>query len=62
MSDQIELVQGWFRVARPEPGIFTIEEPLHEERVKSYLIEASGGRCCLTPAWGLAISARWWRS
>jgi len=33
------LVQGWFRVTHPEPGIFTIEEPLHEERVKSYLIE-----------------------
>jgi glyoxylase-like metal-dependent hydrolase (beta-lactamase superfamily II) len=42
VSDQVELVQGWFRVTQPEPGILTIEEPLHEERVKSYLIE--GGR------------------
>jgi glyoxylase-like metal-dependent hydrolase (beta-lactamase superfamily II) len=32
------LRQGWFRVTRPEPGVSTIEEPLHEERVKSYLI------------------------
>ena len=32
------LVQGWFEVRSPEPGVFTIAEPLHEERVKSYLV------------------------
>lgn len=32
------LVQDWFAVTNPEPGIFTIEEPLHDEEVKSSLI------------------------
>ena len=32
------LVQGWFRVEQPEPGVFVIEEPLHVERVKSFLV------------------------
>lgn len=32
------LVQGWFRVSEPEPGVFAIEEPLHDEQVASYLI------------------------
>lgn len=31
--------QPWFTVRAAEPGIFIIEEPHHEERVKSYLIE-----------------------
>jgi glyoxylase-like metal-dependent hydrolase (beta-lactamase superfamily II) len=39
MMERDELVQGWFRVTRPEAGVVTIEEPLHAERVKSYLIE-----------------------
>ncbi|MCC6313063.1 MAG: MBL fold metallo-hydrolase, partial [Thermomicrobiales bacterium] len=30
--------QGWFRVSEPEPGVFAIEEPLHAERVASFLI------------------------
>jgi glyoxylase-like metal-dependent hydrolase (beta-lactamase superfamily II) len=30
--------QDWFQVSEPEPGVFAIEEPLHEERVCSYLI------------------------
>jgi len=33
-----ELVQGWFRVSEPEPGVFAIDEPLHDERVCSHLI------------------------
>lgn len=37
-TDPASLAQGWFAVRRPEPGIFTIVEPLHEEEVKSYLI------------------------
>ena len=32
------LVQGWFSVEQPEPGVFVIEEPLHVERVKSFLV------------------------
>ena len=31
-------VQEWFEVWEAEPGVFVIEEPLHAERVKSYLI------------------------
>jgi len=33
-----ELAGGWFRVAGPEPGVLLIEEPLHDEQVKSYVI------------------------
>lgn len=32
------LVQDWFRVWEDRPGIWVIEEPLHSEGVKSYLI------------------------
>ena len=32
------LVQEWFRVWEDRPGIWVIEEPLHSERVKSYLV------------------------
>ncbi len=28
----------WFAITEPEPGVFVIEEPFHDERVKSYLI------------------------
>lgn len=38
MVQNAALLQGWFGVSEPEPGVYTIEEPLHEERVKSYLI------------------------
>ena len=33
-----ELVQGWFDVREVAAGIHVIEEPLHDERVKSYLV------------------------
>jgi glyoxylase-like metal-dependent hydrolase (beta-lactamase superfamily II) len=36
--DPASLEQGWFEVRAPEPGIFTIVEPLHSEEVKSNLI------------------------
>lgn len=36
--DPASLVQGWFEVRAPEPGVFTIVEPLHSEEVKSNLI------------------------
>jgi glyoxylase-like metal-dependent hydrolase (beta-lactamase superfamily II) len=32
------LVQGWFAVTNPEPGVYTIEEPLHDQEVKSSLV------------------------
>ena len=32
------LEQGWFEVRRPEPGVITIVEPLHQEQVKSSLV------------------------
>src|SRR3954447_17876971 len=35
MSD---LEQAWFRVWEDQPGVWVIEEPLHSERVKSYLV------------------------
>ncbi len=35
MSD---LVQDWFHVWEDRPGVWVIEEPLHSERVKSYLV------------------------
>jgi len=33
-----ELVQDWFRVWEDQPGVWIIEEPLHSEEVKSYLV------------------------
>nr|MDP9472148.1 MBL fold metallo-hydrolase [Chloroflexota bacterium] len=41
MTEPGDLVQGWFAVSAPEEGVFTIEEPLHEEQVKSYLVVGS---------------------
>ena len=35
------LLQDWFRVWQDRPGIWTIEEPLHSEEVKSYLVLGS---------------------
>jgi glyoxylase-like metal-dependent hydrolase (beta-lactamase superfamily II) len=32
------LIQDWFRIWEDRPGIWVIEEPLHSEVVKSYLI------------------------
>jgi glyoxylase-like metal-dependent hydrolase (beta-lactamase superfamily II) len=34
----MELEQDWFRIWEDRPGIWVIEEPLHSEVVKSYLI------------------------
>lgn len=38
VAERAALVQGWFRVVEVEPGVFLIEEPLQDERVKAYLI------------------------
>jgi len=34
----MHLEQNWFRIWEDRPGIWVIEEPLHSENVKSYLI------------------------
>lgn len=41
MNADEALVQDWFRVWEDRPGIWVIEEPLHSEGVKSYLIIGS---------------------
>jgi glyoxylase-like metal-dependent hydrolase (beta-lactamase superfamily II) len=33
-----DLIQDWFRVWEDQPGVWIIEEPLHSEEVKSYLV------------------------
>jgi len=33
-----DLVQDWFRIWEDQPGVWVIEEPLHSEEVKSYLV------------------------
>jgi glyoxylase-like metal-dependent hydrolase (beta-lactamase superfamily II) len=35
------LIQGWFDVSEVEPGVFRIDEPVHFEWVKSFLIVGS---------------------
>jgi glyoxylase-like metal-dependent hydrolase (beta-lactamase superfamily II) len=35
------LVQGWFDVSEVEPGVFRIDEPVHFEWVKSFLVVGS---------------------
>lgn len=32
------LVQDWFAIDEPFPGVFRIQEPLHQENVKSFLV------------------------
>lgn len=44
----------WFTVTEPEPGLFTIEEPLHDERVKSYLIAGDQRAILLDTGMGVA--------
>jgi glyoxylase-like metal-dependent hydrolase (beta-lactamase superfamily II) len=35
------LEQGWFAVDEPSPGVWRIQEPLHDENVKSFLVVGS---------------------
>jgi glyoxylase-like metal-dependent hydrolase (beta-lactamase superfamily II) len=35
---EVELAQGWFAIDEPSPGVFRIQEPLHDENVKSFLV------------------------
>ena len=48
------LIQDWFRVERAAPGVYLIEEPLHVERVKSYLIVGSDRALLLDTGMGVA--------
>lgn len=45
---------GWFRVSRLEPGVWAIEEPLHAERVASYLIAGRERAVLLDTGLGVA--------
>lgn len=40
-DDTGELVQDWFAIDEPSQGVFRIQEPLHEENVKSFLVVGS---------------------
>ncbi len=48
------LAQGWFEVRRPEPGVATIVEPLHEEEVKAYLVSGSARSLLIDTGMGVA--------
>ncbi len=41
MTNDRNLVQGWFSVTRLEPGVTMIGEPLHAEDPKSFLVEGT---------------------
>src|SRR6478672_11535818 len=41
MSAEKRIVQNWFAVWEPEPGLFAIQEPFHSEQVYSYLVTGS---------------------
>lgn len=47
------LVQEWFEVDWPEPGVITITEPLHEEQVKSYLAIGSDAAALIDTGMGV---------
>ena len=36
-----DLTQDWFAIDEPSPGVFRIQEPLHDENVKSFLVTGS---------------------
>lgn len=54
VGEKQRLEQGWFEVRQPEPGVFTIEEPLHEERVKSYLVVGERRAVLIDTGMGIA--------
>lgn len=49
-----DLVQGWFAVDEPSPGVFRIQEPLHEENVKSFLVLGSERAALIDTGMGVA--------
>jgi glyoxylase-like metal-dependent hydrolase (beta-lactamase superfamily II) len=48
------LMLDWFDVREAEPGIFIIEEPLHVERVKSYLVVGDDRAALIDTGMGVA--------
>lgn len=49
-----ELVQGWFAVDEPSPGVWRIQEPLHDENVKSFLVLGSERAALIDTGMGIA--------
>lgn len=49
----MRLEQEWFRVWEDSPGIWVIEEPLHSEQVKSYLVLGSGRAALIDTGMGV---------
>lgn len=60
MSDNVfwprsgELVQDWFLIDEPSPGVFRIQEPLHEENVKSFLVVGAERAALIDTGMGVA--------
>ncbi|HWK81769.1 MAG TPA: MBL fold metallo-hydrolase [Thermomicrobiales bacterium] len=48
------LHHDWFTVRETDPGVWTIEEPFHEERVKSFLISGTDRAILLDTGMGVA--------
>lgn len=49
-----ELVQGWFAIDEPSPGVFRMQEPLHDENVKSFLVLGSDRAALIDTGMGVA--------
>ncbi len=49
-----ELVQGWFAIDEPSAGVFRIQEPLHDENVKSFLVVGSDRAALIDTGMGVA--------
>lgn len=49
-----ELVQGWFAIDEPSPGVFRIQEPLHDENVKSFLVLGAERAALIDSGMGVA--------
>lgn len=48
------LEQGWFAVDEPAPGVYRIQEPLHEENVKSFLVLGTERAALIDTGMGVA--------
>lgn len=48
-----ELEQGWFAVDEPAPGVFRIQEPLHNENVKSFLVPGTSRAALIDTGMGI---------
>lgn len=48
------LIQDWFALDEPLPGVFRIQEPFHEENVKSFLVVGSERAALIDTGMGVA--------